>query len=366
MSCSKCLIVPATIIYLFFSQCSSADLYIRGHFHEYVTTEGNREAKPLRIKAMESNLRSTDPITLQYCHLSKGGNQFEFPDKSVLDSTRIIITTTALARFFNDMNLPENYFSHILIDEASQMLECEALMALGLAGKNTRVVLAGDHMQMGPKLFSVRQDKCSEQTLLNRLFYYYQDENTNAAKQSRIIFSENYRSTKDIVDFVSTHFYVGKSDVIKAKGDVPSHPHQHALQFHHVRGECRLDSTSMSWFNPEQILSVVSIVQGIMKEWPQEWGDQDPESVCVLSQGRQVSNILLVTNLYYAFINVMLLILKIHASVFISDAFASFVSQVYEIRQRLRQLRLTRFTVENAENVQGKDDALLKCNAMPT
>ncbi|KAK9973867.1 hypothetical protein ABG768_024568 [Culter alburnus] len=305
---------------------SSADLYIRGHFHEYVTTEGNREAKPLRIKAMESNLRSTDPITLQYCHLSKGGNQFEFPDKSVLDSTRIIITTTALARFFNDMNLPENYFSHILIDEASQMLECEALMALGLAGKNTRVVLAGDHMQMGPKLFSVRQDKCSEQTLLNRLFYYYQDENTNAAKQSRIIFSENYRSTKDIVDFVSTHFYVGKSDVIKAKGDVPSHPHQHALQFHHVRGECRLDSTSMSWFNPEQILSVVDIVQGIMEEWPQKWGDQDPESVCVLSQGRQV----------------------------------------YEIRQRLRQLRLPRFTVENAENVQGKQFRVIVISTVHT
>ncbi|XP_067314831.1 3'-5' exoribonuclease HELZ2 [Pseudorasbora parva] len=304
---------------------SSADLYIRGHFHEYVTTV-HCEAKPLRIKAMESNLRSTDPITLQYCHLSRGGNQFEFPDKAVLDSTRIIITTTALARFFHDMKLPENYFSHILIDEASQMLECEALMALGLAGKNTHVVLAGDHMQMGPKLFSVRRDKYSEHTMLNRLFYHYQAENSSAAKQSRIIFNENYRSTKDIVDFVSTHFYVGKSDVIKAKGDVPSHPHQHALQFRHVRGECCLDTTSMSWFNPEQILRVVDIVQEIMEEWPQEWGDKDPESVCVLSQGRQV----------------------------------------FEIRHRLRQLRLPRFTVENAENVQGKQFRVIVVSTVHT
>uniref|UniRef100_A0A672MIK5 RNB domain-containing protein n=1 Tax=Sinocyclocheilus grahami TaxID=75366 RepID=A0A672MIK5_SINGR len=243
----------------------------------------HHEAKPLRIKAKESNPRSTDRITLQYCHLSRNGTHFEFPDKAVLDSARIVITTTAVARFFHDMKLPENYFSHILIDEASQMLECEALMALGLAGKHTRVVLAGDHMQIGPKLFSVKQDKCSEQTLLNRLFYYYQAENGDVAKQSRIIFNENYRSTKDIVDFVSTHFYVGKSDVIKARGYVPPHPHQHALQFHHVRGECCLDPTSMSWFNAEQILSVVDIVQGIMEEWPQEWGDKDPESVCVLS-----------------------------------------------------------------------------------
>ncbi|KTF83755.1 hypothetical protein cypCar_00027252 [Cyprinus carpio] len=303
---------------------SSADLYVNGHFHDYATV--HHEAKPLRIKAKESNPRSTDPITLQYCHFSRDGNHFEFPDKAVLDSIRIIITTTSLARFFHDMKLPENYFSHILIDEASQMLECEALMALGLAGKNTRVVLAGDHMQMGPKLFSLRQDKWSEQTLLNRLFYYYQAENSDVAKQSRIIFTENYRSTKDIVDFVSTHFYVGKSDVIKSRGDVPPHPHQHALQFYHVRGECCLDPTSMSWFNPEQILSVVDIVQGIMDEWPQEWGDKDPESVCVLSQGRQV----------------------------------------LEIRQRLRQLRLPRFTVENAENVQGKQFRVIVISTVHT
>ncbi|XP_073707802.1 3'-5' exoribonuclease HELZ2-like [Garra rufa] len=301
---------------------SSADLYVKGHFHAYATV--HPEAKPLRIKAKESNLRSTDSITIQYCHLSRDDDQF--PDKAVLDSKRIIITTTALARFFHDMKLPENYFSHILIDEASQMLECEALMALGLAGKNTCVVLAGDHMQMGPKLFSVRQDKCSEHTLLNRLFYYYQAENSDIAKQSRIIFTENYRSTKDIVDFVSTHFYVGKSDVIKARGNVSPHPQQHALQFHHVRGECRLDPTSMSWFNAEQIQSVVDIVQGIMKKWPQEWGDKDPESVCVLSQGRQV----------------------------------------LEIRQRLGQLRLPRFTVENAENVQGKQFRVIVISTVHT
>ncbi|XP_016312565.1 LOW QUALITY PROTEIN: helicase with zinc finger domain 2-like [Sinocyclocheilus anshuiensis] len=275
---------------------SSADLYVKGHFHEYAAV--HHEAKPLRIKAKESNPRSTDTITLQYCHLSRDSNQFEFPDKAVLDSTRIIITTTAVARFFHDMKLPENYFSHILIDEASQMLECEALMALGLAGKNTRVVLAGDHMQMGPKLFSVKQDKCSEHTLLNRLFYYYQAENSDGAKR----------------------------DVIKARGGVPPHPHQHTLQFHHVRGECCLDPTSMSWFNPAQVLSVVDIVQYILEQWPQEWDGKDPESICVLSQGRQV----------------------------------------FEIRQRLRQLGLPRFTVENAENVQGKQFRVIVISTVHT
>ncbi len=38
------------------------------------------------------------------------------------------------------------------------------------------------------------------------------------------------------------------------------------------------------------------------------------------------------------------------------------VFQVLEIRKRLRQLGLHHLTVENAENVQGKDDSLFKCN----
>ncbi|XP_065128594.1 3'-5' exoribonuclease HELZ2 isoform X1 [Paramisgurnus dabryanus] len=303
---------------------SSADLYVEKHFHKFVTD--NPEARLLRIKTKERNLQSTDLITLQYCYLSKDGHHFEFPDKAVLDSTRIIITTTAMACYFHNMRLPENYFSHILIDEASQMLECEALVALGLAGKKTRVVLAGDHMQMGPKLFSVTQDECSQYTLLNRLFYHYQAENSSAAKHSRIIFNENYRSTKDIVDFVSTHFYVGKSNVIKARGDVPSHPDQHALQFHHVRGKCYLDSTRSSWFNHEESQSVVDTVKKISSNWPSQWCEQDSTSICVLSQG----------------------------------------AQVYTIRQRLRDLRLAHITVENAENVQGKQFRVIVISTVHT
>ncbi|TRY98909.1 hypothetical protein DNTS_032004 [Danionella cerebrum] len=305
---------------------SSADLYVKDHFHKYVTN-GHPEAKPLRIKASERSLSSTDGLTLQYCHLSKDGQYFEFPDKAVLDCSSVIITTTSLALLFHNLGLSENYFSHILIDEASQMLECEALMALGLAGTNTCVVLAGDHMQMGPKLFSVKPEKSSEHTLLNRLFYFYQSKDSEGAKQSRIIFSENYRSTKDILDFVSMHFYVGKCDVIKARGNVPAHPEQHALQFLHVRGECYLDPTSMSWFNPEQTMTVVEILKIILKEWPREqWGDPDPGSICVLSQGRQV----------------------------------------LQIRERLRQQKLPRFTVENAENVQGKQFRVIVISTVHT
>ena len=40
------------------------------------------------------------------------------------------------------------FFTHIFLDEAAQALECEMLISLALAGPKTRVVLAGDHMQV--------------------------------------------------------------------------------------------------------------------------------------------------------------------------------------------------------------------------
>ncbi|KAI3370504.1 hypothetical protein L3Q82_025264 [Scortum barcoo] len=268
---------------------SSADLYVRDHFHPFID-KTNDELRPIRIKANKqgSALCATDKITLKYCFLSEDGQHFLPPTKTALDCHKIIITTTTMARHFHDLKLPEGYFTHILIDEASQMLECEALIALRLAGPNTRVVLAGDHMQMGPKLFSVDDHHRSDHTLLNRLFHYYQDQNCDTAQKSRIIFSENYRSTKEIVEFVSTHFYVGKNDIIKATGNIPAPSDNHALKFYHVRGECLLETESTSWYNQDEVTKVVEAVTEIVKHWPSTWGPKDLSSICVLSEGSQV------------------------------------------------------------------------------
>ncbi|XP_032369029.1 helicase with zinc finger domain 2 isoform X3 [Etheostoma spectabile] len=306
---------------------SSADLYVRDHFHPFIDKK-NDAIRPIRIKANKqgSAFLATDEITLKYCLLSEDGQNFLPPTKAALDRYKIIITTTTMARHFHDLKLPEGYFTHILIDEASQMLECEALMAFGLAGPNTRVVLAGDHMQMGPKLFSVDDHHRSNHTLLNRLFHYYQGQKCDAAQNSRIIFSENYRSTKEIVEFVSTHFYVGKNDVIKATGNIPAPENGHALQFHHVRGECLLDTVSMSWFNKEEVAKVVEAVKEVLEYWPLTWGTKDQSSICVLSEG----------------------------------------CQVWQIRTALKRRRLAEVHVENIANVQGKQFRAVIMTAVQT
>ncbi|KAJ0044086.1 hypothetical protein NL108_005995, partial [Boleophthalmus pectinirostris] len=268
---------------------SSADLYVRDHFHETQV-----KIKPLRIKAnTDWALSATDKITLEYCLLNEDKNMFLPPTKAVLDQHNIIIVTATMARQLHDLKLPEGYFSHILIDEASQMLECEALSALGLAGPDTRVALAGDHMQMGPKLFSVEDHKRSDHTLLTRLFHYYQIHKCDSAQKSRIILSENYRSTKEIVDFVSTHFYIGKGDIIKSTDKVPPPSNGHALRFSHVRGQVRFSSMahsrSMAWYNSQEAYRVVDAVKDILQNWPSTWGPHKPQSqICVISEGFQV------------------------------------------------------------------------------
>ena len=63
---------------------------------------------------------------------------------SALGQYLLGLTTRGLCRL--------GHFTHILIDEAAQALECETIMPLVLADRDTRIVLAGDHMQVCPSL----------------------------------------------------------------------------------------------------------------------------------------------------------------------------------------------------------------------
>ena len=58
------------------------------------------------------------------------------------------MSTLRMSRALFDMELHRGVFSHILIDEAAQALETEALTPITLAGNNTKVVFTGDHMQV--------------------------------------------------------------------------------------------------------------------------------------------------------------------------------------------------------------------------
>ncbi|XP_051488687.1 helicase with zinc finger domain 2 [Apus apus] len=290
---------------------SAADIYIREYFHNYVIN-GHPWAVPLRIISTDRPISMTDPITQMYCCLSPDQRSFRHPMREEIDRHRIIITTSMLSK---NLKVPSGYFTHIMIDEAAQMLECEALVPLSYATLETRIVLAGDHMQITPKLFCVGGGQSADHTLLNRLFQFYQKERHEVATKSRIIFNENYRSTAGIIEFVSKHFYIGNGNAIQASGNIPPHPEIYPLMFCHVCGVAERDMSMISWHNASEIIQVTEKVKEIHQRWPDEWGVRDVKRICVVSHGMQVS----------------------------------------AIRQELRKKQLQDVVVENYENLPGRE-----------
>ncbi|XP_071616268.1 3'-5' exoribonuclease HELZ2 [Heliangelus exortis] len=264
---------------------SAADIYIREYFHNYVTS-GHPWAVPLRIISTDRPVSLTDPITQMYCCLSADQRSFRHPTQAEIDRHRVIITTSMLSK---NLRVAPGYFTHIMIDEAAQMLECEALVPLSYATLQTRIVLAGDHMQITPKLFCVGDGQSADHTLLNRLFQFYQKERHEVATKSRIIFNENYRSTAGIIEFVSKHFYIGNGNAIQASGNIPPHPEIYPLVFCHVSGVAERDMSMLSWHNASEIMQVIEKVKEIYQRWPDEWGVRDLKRICVVSHGMQVS-----------------------------------------------------------------------------
>ncbi|NWH78844.1 HELZ2 Helicase, partial [Piaya cayana] len=264
---------------------SAADIYIREYFHNYVI-KGHPWAVPLRIISTDRPINMTDPITQMYCCLSPDQRSFRHPTRAEIDRHHIIITTSTLSK---NLKVEPGYFTHIMIDEAAQMLECEALIPLSYATFKTRIVLAGDHMQITPKLFCVGNGQSADHTLLNRLFQFYQKKQHEVAVKSRIIFNENYRSTAGIIEFVSKHFYIGNGNAIQASGNILPHPEIYPLVFCHVSGVAERDMSMISWHNSSEITQVIEKVKEIYQRWPDEWGVRDLKRICVVSHGMQVS-----------------------------------------------------------------------------
>ncbi|XP_039182872.1 helicase with zinc finger domain 2 isoform X1 [Crotalus tigris] len=313
---------PQTRVLICTHTNSAADIYIREYFHNYAISS-HPEAIPLRVKSTYRSVKATDPITLRYCCLSPSGEEFCLPTKEQIDRHRIVLTTCMTSR---DLGLSPGYFTHILIDEAAQMLECEALVPLSLATLRTLIVLAGDHMQKTPRFYSLHKDEQSaDYTLLNRLFQHYKKEQHEVATKSRIIFNENYRSTAGIIEFVSKHFYVGREDTIRAKGNIPPHPEFYPLMFCHVSGSAEKDR-SMSWYNISEVEQIVEKVEEMNQKWPAEWGQKDLKSICVVSSGIQVKF----------------------------------------IRDRLRKRGFSEVTVENDDNLPGREFRVIIINTIHT
>ena len=130
---------PANRVLICTSHLQSADAYIDSYFGKMV----DNHTLP----------RNVDPVRLvgdhykyfgKYKHLFKNGHNHQ--EVNPIKHSRLVITTFLTAPQL--INLKVKRFTHILIDEGAQTREPETIAPLGLADDNTKIVIAGDHLQV--------------------------------------------------------------------------------------------------------------------------------------------------------------------------------------------------------------------------
>ena len=124
---------------------SAANVYL-DHFHKRMPSD--HDCKILRLIYKRRMVVTIPTHLYKYCLFETPNHQrFCYPSESDARQYHIIVTTVMLAQEFLKLNLT-GHFTHIFIDEAAQMTIPEVMMALSLASNTTKVVLAGDHMQV--------------------------------------------------------------------------------------------------------------------------------------------------------------------------------------------------------------------------
>ena len=127
---------------------SAANIHL-DHLQAKLQKSSHSNIRLLRINALYRKVNTISHKFWKYCLLNNEKNQFQEPTWKDVDTHNVIVTTLATSRilwkFYQQGKLR---FSHILIDEATQALEPECITPLAMANDKTKVVLAGDHLQV--------------------------------------------------------------------------------------------------------------------------------------------------------------------------------------------------------------------------
>nr|CAI5864892.1 unnamed protein product [Callosobruchus analis] len=288
---------------------SAADLYIKDYLDQWVES-GEENARPLRIYYTKRWVTTVSPVVQKYCLIKNNGSHrsFEIPTLEDILKHRIVVVTLSTSVYLSAMGLPQGFFTHILLDEAAQAIECETVTPLAVAHENTRIVLAGDHMQLGPDIFSeFAKERNLHISLLERLYDHYP-----TPFPCKILLCENYRAHESIIHFTSESFYDQK---LISSSKQPTHVKFYPLTFFTTRGEDVQDKNSTAFYNNSEVYEVVERVSELKKSWPTEWGTYNDQSIGVVTP---------------------------------------YSDQVFRIRSELRKRRIDNVCVERVLNVQGK------------
>ena len=130
---------PANRVLICTSHLQSADAYINNYFGPMADNcTLPCDVNPIRLVGNRYNYNGR----YRFLFMNSRNHQ----EVKQIKQSRLIITTFLTAPQL--INLKVKRFTHILIDEGAQTREPETIAPLGLANKSTKIVIAGDHLQV--------------------------------------------------------------------------------------------------------------------------------------------------------------------------------------------------------------------------
>jgi hypothetical protein len=251
---------------------SAADIYVQELHREY-TKRGYEKVSMIRIYYTGRRLETIPAHVKPYCKIENG--RLVLPSLPELKQYRIIVVTLSTSRALSLMGLPRGHFSHIFIDEAAQALESETLIPLILANDTTKVVLAGDHMQLDPPCYSPIARKYGLHVSLLERLYDHEAYNSGVGQLCKTLLTENHRSHAHIMEIPSKLFYKNK---LTCRADFPVTGPQSLppLKFIGVDGQEAQDEDSPSYYNNHEALKITEQVRAV----PGAEGEVCSERLC--------------------------------------------------------------------------------------
>ncbi|GAB2294816.1 Probable RNA helicase sde3 [Dionaea muscipula] len=248
--------------------CASSN-YAADHILEKLLNEKAVQLKDneiFRLNASSRLYEEVKPDYLRFCFYVD--LIFRCPPLKALLRYRVIITTYMSASLLYAEGVKRGHFSHIIMDEAGQASEPEAMVPISnLCDKKTVIVLAGDPLQLGPVIFSRDAEMHGlGKSYLERLYeceFYLQGDESYVTMLVR-----NYRCHPEILSLPSRLFY--KAQLIACQEVDTSSPRaweillpnkEFPLLFYGIQGCDEREGSNPSWFNRIEASKVVEIIK---------------------------------------------------------------------------------------------------------
>lgn len=249
--------------------------------HVKNSRQTRNEIRMLRLNSFQRAKDTVKSSLLEFCFFKKGTDIFDIPDRLLLTSYHIIVTTTLSSGYWLDSSqysfLKEGFhFTHIILDEAAQAMEPETMIPFSFATPRTQIILAGDPHQLGPIIRSPAaiQKKLGISFLerLMSLTLYKNNSNNTATQRCVTKLINNYRSHQKILQVPSKLFYsnelVSRADpelFNSLCGWSELRNQNFPILFRGIEGEDRRDGESPSWYNCDEIPEVKRLILSLIQ-----------------------------------------------------------------------------------------------------